>query len=86
MQMSVYCTILSWPECKVSTSIAEGKRVEDEGDETKKLSAFLNFKSEIVDISKGNNGTMEASTGNYNVLAKTTIDLTKKSEMQDNAR
>ena len=47
---------------------------------------FLNFKSEIINISKGNNGTMEAPTDNSDVLDKAAIDLTKKSEIQENVR
>ena len=51
-----------------------------------KLPAFLNLKSEIVNISKGNNGMIENFTGNPDMLAKTAIYLTKKSEIRNNVK
>ena len=45
---------------------------------------WCRVKAAIVNISKNNNGMMEAPVGDSNVLAKTTIDLTKKSKMQEN--
>ena len=51
-----------------------------------KLSAFIDFKSEVIGINKYNLKYIEHKDGKYDLITRTAIDLTKNTLMQENVK
>ena len=83
------CTALYYRD--QTSKLAMQSQIEREqkltGKKQSKLSAFLSFKSDLIDLSRSNmNELTRQQKYGFDVLSKSAIDLTKSVDMQDNVK
>ena len=83
------CTALYYRD--QTSKLAMQSQIEREqkltGKKQSKLSAFLSFKSDLIDLSRSNmNELTRQQKHGFDVLSKSAIDLTKSVDMQDNVK
>ena len=82
------CTSLYYRDQSAKLTIKSQKEREEKigGMRQTKISVFIDFKPEVIDISKANIKCIEYNDGKDDLIAKTALDSTKNTLMQENVK
>ena len=77
------CTALYYRDHSAKLALQSQKEREDKmvGENQTKLAIFINFKYDVIDITKMNMKSMEGYKDTDDIIAKSVIDITKNTDL-----